>query len=81
MKLNKLYILQLMKIFFSAIFAELLYASLCLWAHTEGVRYAGVFVSVFRIPEILEYCSASAALTLAGGFVLMFCDEISERFF
>ena len=74
MKLKDENICRLMKILFSTVILQLLYISLVLSG--DGGES---LLSYELIPQALESCAASAALTVAGGFVLYFADMFIER--
>ena len=79
LKLKKENVHRLMKILFSAVILQLLYISLCLWAHNCGVPSPEAFPPLYKVPEMLQCAAASAVLTLAGGFLLEFAEELCER--
>lgn len=66
MKKNILYYVRIgVKLCFSFIFLQLLYVSLCLTGE--------VGTALYTVPEMLEYCAASASLTFAGAYILEYC--------
>lgn len=79
MKLRKETVHRMMKLSFSAVILQLLYISLCISAHAAGGDAAELFPPLHKVPEMLEYASASCALTVIGGFVLEFADKLLER--
>ena len=57
-----IYIRTGVKLCFSLVLLQLFYVALCLGGDTDTAFYA--------VPEMLEYCAASASLTVAGAYIL-----------
>lgn len=61
-----LYFIRLgVRLSFSVVLLQLLYIALHLTGSGESALYA--------VPEMLEYCAASASLTFAGAYILEYC--------
>lgn len=60
---NIIYYIRIgVKLCFSLILLQLLYVSLCVTGDVDTALYT--------VPEMLEYCAASASLTFAGAYIL-----------
>lgn len=63
---NILYYVRIgVKLSFSFVLLQLLYVSLCLTGDMPTALYA--------VPEMLEYCAASAAVIFGGAYILEYC--------